>query len=142
MTSAALTLADVVEQVHRVGGDPATTTFRTWAGPVSADDHLVGRELGAVVLDFTGDFEQYDDGDDLRMQLVAVTQELSLATRVVDAASHWAATGAAGGFDHLRASLRLLSALEDFGHAQASVITGEPAPREQADAEVVAGEHV
>lgn len=124
-----LTLAEILEQVDRIGGDPATTTFRTWTGPVSADDNLVGREHGAVVLDFSGDFDEHDDGaDDLRMELVAANVELDQANKVVTAARAWAETGKGGGFDHLQASLHLLSAVEAHANAQATAITGEPPP--------------
>src|SRR5882672_1950480 len=108
-----LTLQEVIEQVWHVGGDPATTTFRTWAGEVSGDDNLIDRVEGAIVLDFSGDYEDYDDGaDELRMELVGTTHELERATKVLEAVRYWARTGKSGGFDHLHASLKLLAALD------------------------------
>jgi hypothetical protein len=131
----ALTLADVVAEVERAGGQFATTTFATFTGPVyNQDSHYsVDRVDGTLVVDFTGDFDEYDDGaDDLRMELVGVTHELAQATKVVDAAKAWALTGNAGGFPHMRATVALLDAVHAHADALAEAITGVPAPGDRA----------
>jgi hypothetical protein len=131
----ALTLADLVTEIQHAGGDPATTTFVSLAGPVynQGSHYSVDRVDGALVVDVAGDWDEFDDGaDDLRMELVGVTHELAQAMKVVDAAKAWALTGNAGGFPHMRASVALLDAVHAHADALAEAITGVPAPRHRA----------
>jgi hypothetical protein len=49
-----LTLAELLEELDRIGADPASVTFQTAFGPVSCfgDDHEIHRVDGAVVVTF------------------------------------------------------------------------------------------
>lgn len=65
-----LTLADLLAEVQKLGGDPATTRFTVWGQPIElGDDWDINRVSGALVVNFTwasdeDGWEALDDDDD------------------------------------------------------------------------------
>lgn len=53
----ALTLAELLQKVERLGGDPATTTVRVNGYPIDMDEPKVYRDKGEMVVDFDQDLD-------------------------------------------------------------------------------------